>query len=348
MINTLYECFFSSNFKVKPYIELGEPMKILLSLSILISLYSNNLKISNNSSYCVMCINDQQVLDAYNQEYTQSVASISKVMTAILAIENRELEDKIKIDKIIYEAIGSSVYLKENEIYTLKDLLYGLMLRSGNDAALVIAKHVGGNLDLFVKMMNEKAKEIGMKSTVFKNPSGLDEIDGGNISNSCDMAFLMAYAMKNKTFREIVKTKSYTLNNGVVWINKNKFLFDYKYATGGKTGYTKLAKRTLITTSKKDNMEVVAVSLNINDDFNQHINMHEWAYNHYDIIQILKKGIYHYKNKIIHIDEDLFHSINKEKHDSIQIQTNLNENTLNISTSYKNNKTDRSYEVSYE
>ena len=131
------------------------------------------------------------------------------------------------------------------------------MMRSGNDAALAIAHYVGGNVDNFVEMMNKKAKEIGMKNTEFNNPSGLDE-EKGNYSTAYDMAKLASYAIKNDEFKKITGTKKYKLKtnmNTYIWNNKNKMLTMYKYSTGGKTGYTEIAKRTLISYATKDNTQ---------------------------------------------------------------------------------------------
>ena len=166
------------------------------------------------------------------------------------------------------------------------------MLRSGNDAALTIASYVGGNVDEFVKKMNEKAQEIGMKNTVFNNPSGLDQ-EKGNYSTAYDMAILTSYAMKNETYRKIVSTKNYKVKtnmNFYSWINKNKLLHTYKYSTGGKTGFTEIARRTLVTTASKDGVNLVAVTLNDGNDFNDHKNMFEYGFNNYTNYTILKKG----------------------------------------------------------
>ena len=151
------------------------------------------------------------------------------------------------------------------------------MLRSGNDAALAIAKYVGGDVETFVKMLNEKAREIGMKNTTFNNPSGLDE-KKGNMSTAYDMALLMSYAIKNDEFKKIVGTKKHTVKtnmNYYSWTNKNKLLFNYKYTTGGKTGFTEIARRTLVTSASKNNINLVAVTLNDGNDFYDHINMYE-------------------------------------------------------------------------
>ena len=184
------------------------------------------------------------------------IASITKIMTAILAIESGKLDEMVKVSEEAVKAEGSSIYLKPGEKIKLEDLVYGLMLRSGNDAAVAIAEHVGGSLDGFVFLMNQKAEEIGMENTHFANPHGLDDHED-HLSTAYDMAILTRYAMSNDTYQKIAGTKVHRAPNPTedwdrVWKNKNRLLTElYEYTTGGKTGYTKRAKRTLVTTATK-------------------------------------------------------------------------------------------------
>ena len=213
-------------------------------------------------------------------------------MTAIVAIENSDINKEVTIGNEVLKAYGSGIYVQIGEKIKLKDLLYGLMLRSGNDAALAISVAVAGNTEKFVSLMNEKAKEIGMKNTEFNNPSGLDE-EKGNFSSAYDMALLMSYAMKNKEFKKITGTKDYTLKtnkNVYKWHNKNKLLSSYKYITGGKTGFTKIAKRTLVTSASKDDMNLTVVTINDGDDWDDHRNLYEEAFGEYVSYMILNKG----------------------------------------------------------
>ena len=183
----------------------------------------------------------------------------------------------------VLKAYGSGIYVQIGEKIKLEDLLYGLMLRSGNDAALAISVAVAGDTDKFVKMMNEKAKELGMKNTTFNNPSGLDE-EKGNFSSAYDMAILMSYAMKNEEFRKITGTKDHTVKtdkNVYKWHNKNRLLSSYKYITGGKTGFTKIAKRTLVTSASKDGVNLTVVTINDGDDWDDHRNLYEEAFQEY-------------------------------------------------------------------
>ena len=234
----------------------------------------------------------KQILYSDNIHEIRPVASISKIMTAILACESGKLDDTVIIGDEINKAYGSGIYIRIGEEMTLRDLVYGLMLRSGNDAAFSIAKYVGGSVDNFVLMMNNKAKELGMNDSTYNNPNGLDD-KGGNLSSTYDMAILTSYAMKNDEYKKITSTKKHTVKtnmNYYSWTNKNKLLFSYKYTTGGKTGFTKIAKRTLVTTASNKNMNIVIVTLNDGNDFSNHKNLYERLFKEYTGYDILKKG----------------------------------------------------------
>lgn len=293
-------------------------MKKILILLLLIPI---NIKAYSSSatSTVLMDMDNLNVIYSNNMNDVRSVASISKIMTAIVAIENKDVNDVVLIGEEITKAYGSGIYIKQGEEITLESLLYGLMLRSGNDAALAIANYVGGDVESFVELMNKKAVEIGMKNSKFNNPHGLDE-NGGNLSTSYDMALLTSYAMKNETYRKIVSTKKYTLRtnmNYYSWINKNKLLHSHDYITGGKTGFTDIAKRTLVTTASKDNINLVVVTLNDGNDFVDHINLFEEAFDNYTNYNILKEG------KINIIDENYYL-------DTLYIKNNFNYTLENI------------------
>ena len=267
---------------------------------------------SSASSAILMDMDSLRVLYSKDIHNVRSVASISKIMTCIVAIESGKLEDVVTIGDEILPAYGSGIYIKQGEQLKLIDLLYGLMLRSGNDAALAIANYVGGNVDDFVLMMNEKAKEIGMKNSTFNNPSGLDA-DKGNYSSAYDMALLTSYCMKNDIYKKIVGTKKYVLTtnmNTYAWYNKNKLLKTYKYTTGGKTGFTEKARRTLVTTASKNNTNLVAVTLNDGNDFLDHKALFEEAFGEYNSYQILNKdkvnivGETFYKNAYFYLKKE--------------------------------------------
>ena len=165
------------------------------------------------------------------------------------------------------------------------------MLRSGNDAAKMIATYVAGSEEEFIKLMNKKALELGMHKTTFYNASGLDNTGKGNISTAYDMALLTRYAMKNEIYKEIVKTKKHVAKSNIktyVWHNKNKML-QYDYVTGGKTGYTEKAKRTLVSTASKDNINLVVVTIRDSDDWNTHKSLFEGVFNNYKSYLVVNK-----------------------------------------------------------
>ncbi|MFE8702621.1 D-alanyl-D-alanine carboxypeptidase family protein [Cytobacillus sp. FJAT-54145] len=258
------------------------------------------------------------------------IASITKIMTAILAIESGKLDEMVTVSDRAIRAEGSAIYLQANEKIKLEDLVYGLMLRSGNDAAVAIAEHVGGSLEGFAFLMNQKAEEIGMANTHFMNPHGLDDSDQ-HYSTAYDMAMLTRYAMMNDTYKKIAGTEVHRAPNpnekwDRIWRNKNRLLTElYDYCTGGKTGYTKLAKRTLVTTATKNNMNLIAVTLNGPDDWNDHINMYETAFKHYDLVEVLPDGVIDhvdhefYKNKT-YLDHNFTYPVTEEEKNLFRIE----------------------------
>lgn len=221
------------------------------------------------------------------------IASLTKIMTAIVAIEHGKLSDLAKVSKNAFGTEGSSIYLKLDEEMSLKDLLYGLMLRSGNDAAMTIAEHVGGSVEGFAYLMNEKARMIGMTDSSFKNPSGLDV--EGHYSTANDMAKLTAYALKNPVFQEIVKTKVKKVPNpneawDYSWVNKNKMLSLYEGADGVKTGYTKLAKRCLVSSATRGGQQIAVVTLNDPNDWIDHTRLLDYGFKHYPLVPLIRSG----------------------------------------------------------
>ena len=285
------------------------------------------------SSYIVMDMDSGRVLEGKNIDKVSLIASTTKILTAITAIENANLEDIVKIDESILKSYGSGIYVQEGGELVLDDLLYGLMLRSGNDAALAIASYVGGNKDNFVYMMNELAVNIGMKNSTFVNPSGLEESDGkANYSTVYDMAILTKYAMNNSDYRRITNTKEITIKSSYKvykWYNKNKLLTSYDYCTGGKTGFTKKAKRTLVTTASKNNMNLIVVTFNDGNDFEDHKNLYEKYFNNYERVKVLDKNTYYGED--IELRNDFY--LVKKDNDIVDTKVNIFSNDKNISGS---------------
>lgn len=231
-----------------------------------------------------------RILFEKNAHEKSNIASITKIMTAIIAIESGKMKEKATASRKAVYTEGSSIYLKQGEKMTVEDLVYGLMLRSGNDAAISIAEHVGESEEGFVYLMNEKAQWLGMTNTHFDNPHGLDSET--HYSSAYDMALLMQYAMQNEEFRKITGTKFYqSSNRDYGWKNKNKLLTAYyKYCTGGKTGFTKQTGRTLVSTASKDGMDLIAVTLDAPNDWQDHTDMFEWGFKNFTMEKMGKKG----------------------------------------------------------
>lgn len=258
------------------------------------------------------------------------IASITKIMTAVLAVESGRMDEEVTVSENASGTEGSSLYLKAGEKIKLEDLVYGLMLRSGNDSAVAIAEFVGGSLEGFVHLMNQKAAEIGMKDSHFSNPHGLDDHED-HYSTAYDMALLTKYAMENDLYKKIAGTKVHTAPNPEEkwdrkWKNKNRLVTElYKYSTGGKTGYTKLAKRTLVSTASKDGENLIAVTLNAPDDWNDHIGMFEYGFEQFDYKIVLEKGDIakfdddFYKGKVF-VKRDAILSLQSGEEDSVRIE----------------------------
>jgi D-alanyl-D-alanine carboxypeptidase (penicillin-binding protein 5/6) len=266
---------------------------ILLLIFILINesltCYAFEPKINGKSGVLIET-KSGRLLYSYNAHLKLPMASTTKIMTALVAIENGNLNDIVKVDRSSVGIEGSSIYLRPGEEITLKDLLYGLMLRSGNDSAIAIAKHVGGTVDNFIKMMNKKAKEIGAYNTNFTNPHGLH--NDNHYTTAYDLALITREAMKYDTFKEIVKTKVWVANRNVnrYFYNKNKTLWQYNGGDGVKIGYTKRAGRCLVASATRDNMQLIAVVLNDSTWFNDCYRLFDYGFKNYRPFVIHEKG----------------------------------------------------------
>lgn len=263
----------------------------------------------------------KRILVSKNMNKKMLIASTTKIMTGILAIESGKLNKTVTVTDKVLESYGSAIYLSIGEKMKLKDMVYGLMMQSGNDAALMIAEYLGGE-EKFVEKMNEKAKEIGMENTIFKNPHGLDE-KSENYSTAYDMALLMRYALSDSTFRKITGCKKHTVKTDektYVWSNKNKLLYTYKYTTGGKTGYTDKARRTLVTSASKDDMNLIVVTLNDPNDFKNHKELYEYGFNNYSMEKVFDKDKIKIKGKKVYAKDDYYYPITKDEKELINIE----------------------------
>ncbi len=215
------------------------------------------------------------------------IASTTKIMTALVVCERCNVLDRMRIPKEAVGIEGSSMYLKEGEILTIQDLLYGLMLHSGNDAAVALAIYCGGTVEGFVELMNDKAHALGLSGTHFENPNGLDSPD--HHSTAHDLAVLTAYAMQNPIFAKTVSTKTVTAGTRSLR-NHNKLLWQVEGADGVKTGFTKAAGRILVSSAVRDGRRLVAVTINAPNDWQDHAQLLNDGFTRYQIKQLIRPG----------------------------------------------------------
>lgn len=227
------------------------------------------------TSAILMDADSGRVLYQQNADKQMLIASTTKIMTALVAIREGTLSDTVTVKREAALTEGSSMYLKEGEQLTLETLLYGLMLCSGNDAAVAVADHVGGSQEGFAQLMNETAQELGMTNTSFANPNGLDHEK--HYSTARDMAVLACAAMKNETLVRIVSTRTITIG-GRTMTNHNKLLSYMDGCIGLKTGYTKAAGRTLVSCAEKNGQRLIAVTLQDGNDWADHQALYEYGF----------------------------------------------------------------------
>lgn len=234
-----------------------------------------------------------QVLLSHNAGEALPMASTTKVMTALLALEYGKLDEVVTVGRNAYGVPGTSIYLGLGEKILLRDLLYGLMLSSGNDAAVAIAEHIGGDVETFCRMMTERARELGCLNTVFINPNGLPV--KGHHTTAKDLALIAREAMSHELFREIVSTQRASIpwegrSYSRILNNKNKLLSTYEGATGIKTGYTKAAGRCLVFGARRDGLEVIGVVLNCGNWFEEAARLMDLGFSQYENHIALEEG----------------------------------------------------------
>lgn len=244
---------------------------------------------------CVIESSSNRILYAKNENEKRAMASTTKIMTAITAIESgMDLDTPFEISRKAIGISGTSIYLKDGEQLTLRDLLYGLMLVSGNDASFAIGEYVGNGIEHFIDMMNWKAHQIGAFNTHFENTHGLDA--DGHYTSAYDLAIISSYALKNEIFKEIVSTKDIQITNtdGKIryFRNKNKLLNALDGAIGVKTGYTGDAGRCLVSAVEREGMQVVCVVLDCRPMFEDSAEMLEKAFKEYDLIDLAANIVY--------------------------------------------------------
>ena len=215
------------------------------------------------------------------------IASTTKIMTALVVCEQCNVLDRMRIPKEAVGIEGSSMYLKEGEVLTLQELLYGLMLSSGNDAAVALAIYCGGTVEGFVGMMNDMARALGLTDTHFENPNGLDA--PGHYSTARDLAVLAAYAMENPIFYKTVSAKNVRIGERCL-TNHNKLLWQVEGADGVKTGFTKAAGRILVSSATRDGRRLICATIHDPDDWKDHKALLETGFEQYQPEKILSAG----------------------------------------------------------
>ncbi len=233
---------------------------------------------------CVVEVSSRRILHEKDASRPLPMASTTKILTAILIIDDCDLSETVTIPKAAEGVEGSSVYLKAGERYTVEELLYGLMLRSGNDCAVALALHHSGSVAAFARKMNEKAALLGARDSFFVNPHGLPA--EGHRTTARDLALIAAYAVENEKFSEIVSTKYYAARH---WQNKNKMLWNFEGATGVKTGFTLLAGRCLVTSAEREGMKLVCVVLNSPQMYERTAELLGNAYAAFSLVKLFDK-----------------------------------------------------------
>lgn len=314
---------------------------VFLAFMAIFAYNTNNAKAESvdvsATSAIVLEASTGRILYEKNAHEKMPMASTTKVMTALVALDYGNLSDVVTVSKNASGVEGSSIWLSAGEKMTLSDMLYGLMLASGNDAAVAIAEHVGGSLDGFVELMNKKAQEIGAYNTHFANPNGLPA--EGHYTTAFDLALICARAMQNENFCEIVKTQYKTLPwEGHEWDrvvkNKNKILWNYEGGNGIKTGYTKEAGKCLTAAAQRDSMQLVSVVLSAPDMFNDCMALMDYGFKNYNNRVIMEAGEYIGDVTVedgmedrfsVYTDKDIMYPLTDIEYEQIKRRVNLEE-----------------------
>lgn len=296
--------------------------KILVALFLLIALFlcytvvilSSDVSLSAKSSVLYEPT-EKRFIYSKNADTRLPMASTTKIMTALVAIDRCPLDRIVSIADKAIGIEGSSLYLKAGEALSMKDLLYGLLLRSANDAACAIAYEIAGGIDEFADMMNEKAQELGLTDTHFTNPHGLHDTE--HYTTARELAIISAAALSRPELKEIVSTKRVTIKNSEgearLVVNHNKLLSMYEGAIGVKTGFTKKAGRCLVGACERDGLSFITVTINAPDDWNDHIKLFDLGYSLFEMRTLAEKNEFLYKIPVIGGKEDSIIITNKDE-----------------------------------
>ncbi len=296
---------------------------------------SHSLDISGKSAVLIEAESGEIVYEK-NANIRLPMASTTKIMTAIIAIENNNLDDSLKIPKCAVGIEGSSIYLNEGEELTVRELLYALLLESANDSSVALAYKTCGDVSKFADLMNQKASELGLENTHFTNPHGLD--DKEHYTTASDLAKITAYAMKNPIFAEIASTykMNIPLNNGEgtrVLVNHNKLLRSYEGAIGVKTGFTKRSGRCFVSCAERDGVKLICVTLNAPNDWRDHATMLDYGFERYESVNLADTGDYLLELNVINGRKSTVLATNFEP-----LRVTLKKGTHNISARVEYNR----------
>lgn len=244
---------------------------------------------NSSSTAILMHADSNAVLYEKAADQPMLIASTAKIMTALVVLENCGCDELVEIKPEYTNIEGSSMYLKAGETYTVSDLLYGMMLASGNDAATALAFYTGDSIEGFAQMMNDKASSLGLQNSHFANPHGLDA--DGQYASARDLALITGAAMKNEVFCKIVSARSYTVKEQT-YLNHNKLLWDYEGTLGVKTGYTIAAGRILVSCCEREGLRLICVTINDPDDWKDHKALYDWGYENYSYHCVMDGGEY--------------------------------------------------------
>ena len=277
--------------------------------------WTNGLNVNaGGSSYVVIDANNGRTLIGSNEHEQLPIASLTKIWTALVVIENSDLTERVFVSQKAATMEGSSIYLKQGMEYSVDFLLHGLMMQSGNDAATALAEHVGGSVEGFVQLMNDKAVYQGLANTYFTNPTGLP--NPNHLSSAYDTAKMLQIAMQNPTFRKIASTKQF--KEGVFWRNKHRLLHEDVGALAGKTGYTKVAGRTLATFFEGEQKAFVVVTLNEGNDWNVHKYLANEIMSQYELETLVDKGKHSNGKVTVFVQEPIRALIKKDESETIR------------------------------
>ncbi|WFA09711.1 D-alanyl-D-alanine carboxypeptidase family protein [Tissierella sp. Yu-01] len=310
--------------------------KTLIFIVLFVLIMSNEVVGSSldlsGQSYILIEENSGRVLLEKDSHKKMAMASTTKIMTALIAIEKGNLDDVVSIGEDSVNIEGSSIYLGVGEKVKMIDLIYGLMLRSGNDSAVAIANHISKSEEDFVSLMNQKAKKIGAQNTNFMNPHGL--YHENHYSTAHDLSLITREAFKYSEFEDISNSKVYTgsRERENYFVNKNKTLWEYEGGDGVKIGYTMSSGRCLVSSATRDNMRLIAVSLNAPNWFNDNYKLMDYGFNNYKLYNIYEKDqlitqanvIEGIKEKIALVSEkDFLYPLKEDEIDKVKLTVNI-------------------------